>query len=134
MSGKGFVWISCSELTLVGCYLTPSDNRPEFEEKSNDIEDTLRDMRGEFVVAGDFNSKATEWGSASKNFRGRLVLRMAASLGLMVGNVGGTPTFRRPGCRGTIPDIAFVSEEIGNRLTNWRVLDDFTGSDHQYIS
>ena len=59
-SGKGFVCISCNEVTLVSCYVTPSNNRPEFEEKLNDIENSLRDMRGAFVVDGDFNSKCTE--------------------------------------------------------------------------
>ena len=53
----------------------------------NETEDTLRDIRGAFVEAEHFNSKATEWGSTSTNFRGRLALSMAARLGLMEGNV-----------------------------------------------
>ncbi|XP_062123233.1 uncharacterized protein LOC133836657 [Drosophila sulfurigaster albostrigata] len=58
---------------------------------------------------------------------------MAARLGLVVANEGSTPTFCRPGCEGTIPDITLATERAANRLQEWGVLEDYTGSDHQYI-
>ena len=80
------------------------------------------------------NSKAVEWGSDSTNSRGRRIMDMAARIGLNVVNVGKTPTFRRPGCQGTIPDITLASEKIAGNLKNWKVLEDYNGSDHNYIS
>ncbi|XP_051864135.1 uncharacterized protein LOC127566215 [Drosophila albomicans] len=38
-----------------------------------------------------------------------------------------------PGCEGTIPDITLAAERAANRLQEWGVLKDYTGSDHQYI-
>lgn len=132
--GNGFVWIKVDKLFIISCYLTPSDNMEEFETKLNKIEDEMRHIGEHFLVAGDFNSRAIEWGSNTTNTRGRKILDMAARTGLIVANVGNTPTFRRPGCEGTIPDITLVSEGLANKIIDWKVLDIYTGSDHQYIS
>lgn len=132
--GNGFVWIQLNDCFILSCYLTPSDNMDEFQSKMNAIEDEMRQIGERFIVAGDFNSRAVEWGSCTTNTRGRRILEMAARTGLTVANIGRTPTFKRPGCEGTIPDITLVSEVLASRITNWRVLDIYTGSDHHYIS
>ncbi|CAD7078700.1 unnamed protein product [Hermetia illucens] len=49
-------------------------------------------------------------------------------------NIGSTPTFRRSGCEGSIPDITFASESLASSVDGWRVLEDFSASDHQYIA
>lgn len=135
-SGKGncFTWVQIDNLTLISCYLTPSDNIDVFQAKLDGIEDFVREIRGDVIVAGDFNARAADWGMKSTNSRGRRIVQMIARTGLIVANVGNTPTFRRSGCEGTIPDITLVSERIANKITNWRVLEIYTGSDHQYIS
>lgn len=132
-SGDCFVWASGKNYTLISCYLTPSDSVDEFQRKMNAIEDKARDIGGNLIIAGDFNAKATEWGMPYTNSRGRKILNMMARLEQIVANVGNTPTFRRPNCAGTIPDITLVSEGMARTLTNWKVLEDYTGSDHQYI-
>lgn len=134
--GKGncFVWVQFEDITIISCYLTPSDCIEDFERKLNEIEDKIINIGGNFIVAGDFNSRAIEWGMTSTNSRGRRILDMAARTGLIVANEGNTPTFRRPGCEGTIPDITLVSEKVADKILNWRVLEIYTGSDHQYIS
>lgn len=132
--GNGFVWINSQHITIMSCYLTPSDTIAEFQHKLDSIEDVARHTSGKLVMAGDFNSKANEWGMQTTNQRGRRVLDMAARLGLSVANTGAKPTFRRPGCEGTIPDITLVSEGYANQLHQWTVLDDYNGSDHQYIT
>ena len=43
-------------------------------------------------------------------------------------------TFRRPGYRQTIVDVTLAFEGVVRRIVYWRVLEDFTASDHQYIS
>lgn len=135
-SGKrnGFVWVQLDEITLVSCYLTPSDNINEFHAKLEAIEDEIRCMDGQVIVAGDFNARAVEWGSRSTNSRGRSILQMAARTGLIVANAGCVPTFRRPGCEGTIPDITLASESLTNKIKDWKVLEIYTASDHQYIT
>lgn len=135
-TGKGncFTWVQIENLTLVSCYLTPSDNIDMFQAKLDGIEDYLRETLGDIIVAGDFNARAAEWGMQSTNSRGRRIVEMIARVGLIVANTGNIPTLRRPGCEGTIPDITLVSERTANKITNWRVLEIYTGSDHQYIS
>lgn len=132
--GNGFVWVQTDEITLVSCYLTPSDNMSEFQTKLDAIEDEIRKIEGKIIVAGDFNSRGVEWGSRTTNSRGRSILEMAARAGLTIANVGSVPTFRRHGCEGTIPDITLVSENFANKVSNWKVLEIYTASDHQYIS
>lgn len=134
--GKGncFAWVQFEDVTFMSCYLTPSDCIGDFEKKLNDIEDAINNLSGPFIVAGDFNSRAVEWGMPSTNSRGKRILDMAARTGLIVANLGDTPTFRRPGCEGSIPDITLVSEKIADKVSNWKVLEIYTGSDHQYIS
>ena len=97
------------------------------------LEESVIDTTGHIVVAGDFNARAVEWGMPSTNSRGKYILDFAARAGLAVLNEGDTPTFRRPGLRGTIPDITLASESLLPRVSSWRVLEDFTASDHQYI-
>ncbi|XP_073821380.1 uncharacterized protein [Musca autumnalis] len=132
--GNGYVWIQFAEVTIMSCYLTPSDSIDEFQSKLDAIEDESRRVDGNIIMAGDFNSRAIEWGSQETNGRGRRIIDMTARLGLTVANVGCVPTFRRPGCIGTIPDITLVSENIARRICNWVVLEIYTASDHQYIS
>ncbi|XP_054259079.1 uncharacterized protein LOC128983702 [Macrosteles quadrilineatus] len=81
----------------------------------------------------DFNARAVEWGMTLTNSRGKYILDFAARAGLVVINEGNTPTFWRPGMRGTIPDITLASESLLPRITAWRVLEDYTAIDHQYI-
>ena len=66
--------------------------------------------------------------------RGKCILEMAAWLGLIVRNTGNATTFRRPGCEETTPDITLSSERMAGLIKKWRVLEDYTGSDHQYNS
>ena len=58
---------------------------------------------------------------------------MAAIQGLNIINEGMTSYFRRPGYQGTIPDIFMTSEELTENVEGWTVIEDYTGSDHQYI-
>lgn len=61
-------------------------------------------------------------------------MEMVPRTGLLVLNIGNTPTFRRPGQQGTIPDVTFASERLSTQIENWQVIEDYTGSDHQYIT
>ncbi|XP_070071122.1 uncharacterized protein [Drosophila takahashii] len=115
-----YVSAQVADWTVISCYLTPSDDITTFQRKLEDIEDAAKQAQGKVILAGDFNSRAEEWGMASTNSRGRKILNMAARLGMVVANIGSAATFRRPGNEGTIPDITLVSEEMANKVAEWK--------------
>ena len=131
--GNCYVYARLKDVAVVSCYLTPSDDIGTFQSKLDAIEDMLLDRLQPFIVAGDFNARAVDWGMSSTNSRGRKIMDMAARTGLVVANQGNRATFNRPGCEGTIPDITLGSEHIVDRIKDWKILDEFTGSDHEYI-
>lgn len=133
-SGDGFVWITSRDYTIISCYLTLSDSIDNFQAKLDCVEDVALAIRGNLIVAGDLNAKASEWGMNTTNSRGKGILDMGARLGLVVVNQGTMPTFRRPGCERTIPDITLASRIFKNSLRDWKVMEDYTASDHQYIT
>uniref|UniRef100_T1HW45 Endo/exonuclease/phosphatase domain-containing protein n=1 Tax=Rhodnius prolixus TaxID=13249 RepID=T1HW45_RHOPR len=131
--GHGYVWIKSLGTYFVSCYFTPNEGINEFRAKIDELEDTLHEWREGIVVAGDFNAKAPDWGMSTLDGRGRYISEMMARQNLIAANTGNTPTFRRAGQVGTIPDITLVSDTAAGQLKHWRVLEDYTGSDHQYI-
>ena len=52
----------------------------EFQTKLDRIEDKAREIGEHMIIAGNFNSRATEWGMTTTNSRDRRVLEIAASL------------------------------------------------------
>lgn len=132
-SGEGYAWIRIKEKTVVSCYFSPNYTVSEFRQKLDALEDAIRE-KCNLIVAGDFNARAIEWGMPQTDTRGRLVLEMAARLNLTVLNRGSTPTYRRPGFGNSIPDITMISENLAPRANDWEVMEDYTGSDHNYIS
>ncbi|BES90458.1 Reverse transcriptase (RNA-dependent DNA polymerase) [Nesidiocoris tenuis] len=131
--GDGFVWVRIGGATYVSCYLTPNEPIAQFELKLEALEDMMRGTEQDVLLAGDVNAKAAEWGMGETNPRGARIMDMAARLGLVVINQGNVPTFRRAGCQGTIPDVTMAMERMAARVRRWNVMEDFTGSDHQYI-
>ncbi|XP_035723753.1 uncharacterized protein LOC118442357 [Vespa mandarinia] len=132
-SGRGYVWVRHNSTTYVSVYRTPNDRIDDFQIKLDDLEDALRKMQGDLIVAGDLNAKALEWGEARPDSRGRRIMEVASRLELSVLNTGSTSTFHRPGYRETIPDVSLANEHLVARVTGWQVIEDYTGSDHQYI-
>ena len=131
--GAGYVWIKSRGVTYFSCYFTPNESRGAFRMKLGALEDEIRDCTGYVVVGDDLNAKAAKWGEDTDT-RGKAVVEMAARVGLIMLNRGNVTTFRRPGYRQTIVDITLASEGVVRRIVHWRVLEDFTASDHQYIS
>lgn len=133
-AGDGFAWITSSQTTYFSCYLSPNQSIDEYERQLHSLEDQLRVTEGKVIIGGDFNARAIEWGMPKTNARGSLILEMAARAGLAILNVGNVPTLQRYNSAGTIPDISLASESIAVKIYNWKVLDDFTASDHQWIT
>ncbi|XP_053960464.1 uncharacterized protein LOC128864736 [Anastrepha ludens] len=130
--GRCCTYIQNKRFTLLSCYLIPSDSIEQFRMKLDLIDDKVLEIGGPFIVAADFNAKAVELGAPTTNTRGRNVLDMAARLGLVVANTGNAT--RRPGCEHTTPDITLVTDSLAGAINGWEVLEEYTGSDHQYIT
>lgn len=130
--GEDFVWVRIAGITYISVYLTPNCTAAELDRKLAALEDAIRDIAGEMILAGDVNARAVEWGATTTNKRGRLLLEMAARLELTVANSGQTTTYRGP--RGeSIPDVTFVTDRLLPTVKKWRVIEDYTASDHQFI-
>ena len=57
----GFIWVKFRDFTLISCYLSPNQGILAFKRQLADLEETIRLIGGEVIVAGDFNAKSTEW-------------------------------------------------------------------------
>lgn len=135
--GFGFAWARIGSTLFYSCYFTPNCTIQEFNQFLGDLDASIRNraiVGLDIIVAGDFNSHSAEWGSATDNARGSLLIDFAASLELVVCNVGSTPTFRRV-IDATVIDVTF-SRSGGNRpiVSDWFVITDcYNASDHEYI-
>ena len=130
--GCGWVWVEMSGVRIYSCYFSPNSTQQDFLGEISNLERDIRAVNGPVVVAGDFNAKAAEWGSRITDDRGRILCEMASGLGLHVANEGNEYTFRR-GTGGSVIDVTFTNESLVGRTRGWRVLDDYSHSDHQYI-
>ncbi|XP_043474028.1 uncharacterized protein LOC122506100 [Leptopilina heterotoma] len=129
---KGYVWVEMAGIRIYSCYFSPNDPLGKFDTEIHSLEESLRAFDGDVLIAGDFNSKSPEWGETRLDRRGILVSDMLATNGLVVLNRGHEFTFRR-GESGSILDLTIASPRLARRIREWRVLDEETLSDHQYI-
>lgn len=83
------------------------------------------------LVTGDFNAKSTNWGSNTVDGKGEALEAFAVSLGLWTNNVGSHPPFQR-GASTSIIDVTFSGSGL-YEVSDLGVLDDYSGSDHNYI-
>lgn len=132
-SGRDCAWARVDNTTYVSVYLSPNLPRDGLRAALAGLEDWLLTVPGDIVMGGDFNARAMEWGEPRTRWRGGAVLEMIARLGLQVANQGSVSTYRRPGFGESIPDVTFTSERVSGAIRDWRVSEEFTGSDHQYI-
>ncbi|XP_077287362.1 uncharacterized protein LOC143912067 [Arctopsyche grandis] len=129
---QGWTWVEMRGVRFYSCYFSPSATVEEFKRDLVCLEDDVRTSTLPVVVAGDFNSKAPEWGSQKTDRRGILLSEMASHLHLHAANVGSAYTFVR-GSTGSVIDVTFAVETIIGRIRKWQVLDSYSHSDHRYI-
>ncbi|XP_043469805.1 uncharacterized protein LOC122503366 [Leptopilina heterotoma] len=129
---KGFVWVEVAGVRIYSCYFSPNDPLKKFDAEIRSLEESIRAFDGDVLIAGDFNSKSPEWGETRQDRRGILVTDMVSANDLVVMNRGKELTFRR-GASGSILDLTFATPHLARRIRNWKVLDQVTMSDHQYI-
>ncbi|XP_068149517.1 uncharacterized protein [Drosophila tropicalis] len=130
LAGGHFVRALINGKWIYSCYFPPSLDYLDFCESLDELAEDAR-AHSPFVIAGDFNAWAQEWGSSITNDRGRAVLESLASLDVALLNCGSRNTFNSAG-RGSIIDLTFVSNSLA-RFAAWRWDDNYTASDHEAI-
>ncbi|XP_049315737.1 uncharacterized protein LOC125779142 [Bactrocera dorsalis] len=84
------------------------------------------------IIGSDANSRHSIWGSSDTNTRGESLFDFIISEYLCICNRGNSPTFVTAG-REEVLDLTLASHRIAPLISNWRVIDDHSFSDHRYI-
>ncbi|XP_072392226.1 uncharacterized protein [Diabrotica undecimpunctata] len=129
---EGYVIVWMEGMRLVCCYISPNVTVGEYEMKIDEIMQEVGNTGREYVVLGDFHAKPAEWGSPITDTRGMILTDWVGALDLVVLNTGLEPTFVRRGT-GTYIDVTMATQEIATKARGWKVLPDYTGTEHQYI-
>nr|CAH7737723.1 unnamed protein product [Callosobruchus chinensis] len=58
--GDGFVWVRINNITFISCYFSPNEGMEVFHRKMECLEDAIRELDGELMIAGDLNAKAPD--------------------------------------------------------------------------
>lgn len=132
--GPRFVSIHCGPYLVVSCYVSPNIGMQEYNSFLDELSDALSSRVDRIIIAGDFNAKASLWGSQSTNRRGLLLSKWAAERDLRIANTGHSPTCVRPQ-GSSIVDLTWVSPELLPLIGNWSVREDLESlSNHLFIS
>lgn len=131
-SGPGFVWLRIKGVRIYSCHVSPNITIDKYRDYLESLEASIRAGNGEVILAGDFNAKSAEWGSTVNETRGDELSALAASLDLLVCNIGKVPTFER-GASHSVLDVTFATPLIARRIRDWKVLNEESRSDHKYI-
>ncbi|XP_044766645.1 uncharacterized protein LOC123322723 [Coccinella septempunctata] len=101
----------------------------------NEVRKLVAFCRGknlQLLVACDANSHHTTWGSTDINERGEHLFDFILEEALFVLNRGSVPTFVTKN-RAEVLDIKLCSQYLSTKITDWRVSDTPSGSDHRNI-
>ncbi|XP_063827121.1 uncharacterized protein LOC135076627 [Ostrinia nubilalis] len=122
------------EILVVSVYLQGDG---DIEADIGSIRDILERTGGRStVLGGDVNSWSIWWGSVDTNRRGETLGAALDEMGLHILNRGTEPTYdyHRGGRRYTsCVDITTCTEDLLDRVDNWRLNADMTVSDHRAI-
>ena len=92
-----------------------------------------KNQNRQLIIGGDFNAHHSNWGSDQDNSRGEKVVEFAASNEIVILNTGSKPTFVRTN-GSSIIDLTMSTEFIKTKILDWKVSDEFSASDHKYIT
>lgn len=64
-TGKGhdFVWADIKNFRIYDCYVTPNNNIKKFKIRLDSLEQSIRTSSNQIILAGDFYSHSSAWGS-----------------------------------------------------------------------
>ena len=85
------------------------------------------------IIGGDFNSHHTLWGSSKDSPKGRQIFNLLEEKNLILLNKGQIPTWSNRGSSSII-DLTICTTNIARHITDWKVSDNITFSDHNLIT
>jgi retron-type reverse transcriptase len=129
----GWTWVEVRGYRIYSCYFSPNIDFESYRRGVDSLSESILRAGKPVIVGGDFNAKSSAWGAMVTDRRGVLLTEVIATCHLYVANIGNSFTYRR-GSTGSVVDVTFVSETVADRVVDWRVLEDHTDSDHQYVS
>ena len=119
------IYVFCS------VYMDFNENNPPPDLLKNLSLHCFRNSWGLFIGT-DANAHHTLWGSSDVNSRGQILSDFIFSSDLHICNIGNTPTFAD--CRREeVLDITLVNTSCLHRISDWRVSERVSGSDHFII-
>ncbi|XP_066596482.1 uncharacterized protein [Prorops nasuta] len=128
----GFCVYELPLLWIVSTYITPNCNLTYFQAYLDKLSDFLYKTNKPVLIGGDFNSHSYAWGSNKENRRGCLLKDFFLKHDLILCNQGSSPTYQRFNAE-SILDLTLISCRLLDRIKNWSVSRDYSGSDHNYI-
>ncbi|KMQ88053.1 reverse transcriptase, partial [Lasius niger] len=134
MRGDRFVATHCGPYLVISTYISPNIGMREYNSYLDELSDALSSRVDKIILAGDFNAKASLWGSQVTNGKGLLLTRWAAKRDLRIVNIGHRPTCVRPQ-GSSIIDLTWASPDLLSRIEDWRVREEMESlSDYLFIS
>ncbi|KAJ3661622.1 hypothetical protein Zmor_006010 [Zophobas morio] len=131
--GKGFMYVEIEQIIIYSCYISPNLQIPTFESYLETLGNDLKKHKKHLVLTGDFNAKSPEWGSKTRDRRGKIMEEWIVERKLVIINKGDTPTIVRKTGKSWV-DLTLSTENIAKSIENWQVEETESGSDHQYIT
>jgi len=120
-------------LFLASVYMPYDSSTPPPSQKLHDLVEFCRRKGGRLIIGSDTNAHHTHWGSTDVNNRGEALFEFAMRTDLMVCNQGNRPTFVTQN-RSEVLDVTFANLAAHAMITNWKVLDRESFSDHRQIA
>lgn len=121
-------------IALVSCYVSPNIDIEEYQQFLEELADCLGDLEGmEIILSGDFNARSKLWGERRTTDRGELLEQWVNRFDMRLMNEGNSPTCIRPQGM-SIVDLTWVTAGLTEKVTEWKILEDETLSDHVCIS
>jgi len=118
-------------LILINIYANPNGNLKEILNKIKPFLNKFKNCL--ILILGDFNSQNSIWNYPTTNNRGKIMESFISSSNLnLLNNINSPPTFTGPNGVGW-PDLSLCNDLLFTFIQNWRVLEDNSCSDHNYI-
>lgn len=117
-----FCWVGLEDTTVYACYWSPNTEYLMFVDFIDRLEGNKRSRNGIVIISGDLNSKSPAWGDYREDAKGKALMDVMASVGMVVCNSGDKSTFSRVyngGISRSHIDITFVSERGNHIVRDW---------------
>lgn len=110
-----------------------------WDDEIDDLERTLAQFADEIrthnekaIIAEDFNAKSPQWGMDLTDRRDYVMTKWIVTNNLVIVNHGESPPFKRRDYT-SILDLTISTENLKQSITEWKVMEDESLSDHNYI-